>query len=585
MARLRPVTRMRRYMQRVESGDQPVNDLVRRAVQRQIEDERRSKSKEFEWRFDEAAADRALRWIECLYFTEGEWYGRPFKLEPWQCFALACVFGWVHKRRGFRRFRQAFIFIPRRNGKSQLASAVGLYMLCADNEPAAQVYAAASGRKQSRIVFDTARLMMQVDKEYGDGELVDQYRLEHYGGIAEYSEAEIKEHKTNGYFRPLPKDAGGSLDGKSVHCGILDELHAHKDRASYDALDNGTGSRRSPLIFMVSTAGNDTGSICAEQLAYSKKVLHGQQTDERFFCLPYTVDEGDEWYDELTWIKVNPNLGVSKSLDDMRALAVKAMGQNTGLNTFMTKQLNVFLRSEYQWLRPDKVQACIDDSVDWDTFVGQPCWIGLDLSSKLDITSAAYLWIRDGVSFIKWRNWLPAETVEESRTSAYEQWVNEHYLETMPGAAIDHDAIFDQLKKDMKTYDVQCIVFDQFNAQYLVGKLDPVSRRTQIVTVGMWPKVISEPAKAFEAAIREKSVRFDGNLASEWMLCNAVVREDANRNILPKQDKNDEDAKIDACIAAVLAYKVSRDQDLKPKRARIHSRQRDGSISSTSLAA
>ena len=258
--------------------------------------------------FDEAEAERALRFFDFLRHSKGEWGGQPFILSPWQQAYLWVLFGW-RKKDGSRRFRISYLEIGRKNGKSTMAAGVALYLLDGDKEPGAEVYSAATKRDQAKIVHGEACRMVRAStmlKQFITVRTDNMFVLD-----------------TNSKFEPLSSDYN-SLDGLNIHGAIVDEVHAHKTRDLWDILETATGARRQPLMFAITTAGVSRQGICRELHDYLEKVLDGSLEDDSFCGIIFTLDEEDDYTDERVWVKANPNLGVSVKLDDLRDKIRKA---------------------------------------------------------------------------------------------------------------------------------------------------------------------------------------------------------------------------------------------------------------------
>lgn len=300
-----------RYAAQVVSGHIPACEWVRLACQRQIDDRARPQSKEFYWTFNRERANDICWFIEKLPHVKGRWSSKTIVLEPWQCFFLTTIFGWVDED-GYRRFRKALIVIPRKNAKSTIAAGVGLYLLALDGEPGAEVYSAATTRDQAKIVWgEYARKMVQQTP-----------RLRERYGIEPLAHS-ITVESEGSFFKPLSRDAD-SLEGLNVHGAIIDELHAHGTREVFDVLDDATGSRKQPLIFIISTEGDNAAGVFAEQVEYGQQVLRGKHEDESYFAIHYTIDADDDWVAPSSWRKANPNMGVSVQERDMEVRCKQA---------------------------------------------------------------------------------------------------------------------------------------------------------------------------------------------------------------------------------------------------------------------
>lgn len=488
--------------------------------------------------FDENEAQAACDFYPmfCCHI-KGKWAGEPIILEPWQAFSIVNVFGWKIKKTGKRRFRTVYEEVARKNAKSTKSSGVALFMAGFDGEGGAEVYSAATTKDQARIVFNDAKQMVlkspHLKRRFGT----------YKNNIHVLNEASK--------FEPLSSDAN-TLDGLNVHCGIIDELHAHKTREVYDVIETATGSREQPLLYAITTAGSNKLGICYEVRTYATKVLGGQVEDDSFFSVIYTLDDGDDWKDEANWIKANPNLGISKNIDDMRRLAKKAAEMPTARNNFLTKHLNIWVNAAESWMNMekwDKAPAIHDD----DLLTSYPAWCGLDLSNKLDI-AALVMVLRDptGEFHVKCRFYLPEDTVEaKSRTigNMYRVWAESGYLTLTPGNVIDHDYIEDDIKALCAEHDVQEIAFDPWGGTQLANSL--FGEGFPMVEVAQTVKNLSEAMKEVEALTHAGKLHHGDNPVLNWMASNVVAKIDKNENVFPFKEHPDN--KIDGMSALFTA--------------------------------
>ena len=338
------------YMRGVLDGSVPACSFVKQAVQRQLNDLRRWGPEGGDYYFDEKEASRPCWFIENLTHTKGELAGRAIHLEPWQCFLLTTLFGWKSKA-GNRRFRSAYVEVGRGNGKSTLLSGIGLFCLCADHEPGAEVYSFATTREQAKIVFGDAQTMAR-----GNRALQEAYGLE-VTAHALYVPA------TNSTFQAKSAE-GSTLDGLNTHLAIIDELHAHKKRDVFDVVETSLGKRRNSLMVSITTAGVDRAGICYEQRTLVTKILSGSLQDESYFGIIYTLDPDDDWKSDEALAKANPNWGVSVRPEVIRALQAKAIATPSAENNFKTKHLDVWCNADVGWMDMKAWDACADESLD-----------------------------------------------------------------------------------------------------------------------------------------------------------------------------------------------------------------------------
>jgi phage terminase large subunit-like protein len=339
-----PLDRAAQYGRDVLTGRIKTGKLVQLAVQRHDNDLKTAASRGFF--FDEEQAARALNLFSYLKHSKGEWAGQAIELEPWQAWIIATVFGWVNEDTGKRRFRTVYEEIARKNGKTTKLAGIGIKGLTKDEEGGPEIYAAATKRDQARILFEEASRMIRQSKALRTRLDVQQHRIIY--------------QKNFGKFEPLSADAN-SMDGLNPHMALVDELHAHKTPEVWDVLKSALGARSQPLIWAITTAGFNKNGICYEVRDYAIKVLQGVIDDDAFFGIIYTLDDADDWQDPDNWIKANPNLGVSVSLEYLQEQARQAAVMPTAKVNFLTKHLNVWVTGESAWCTVEKWLACAGD--------------------------------------------------------------------------------------------------------------------------------------------------------------------------------------------------------------------------------
>lgn len=523
------------YINDVLSGSQPACKWVRAACERQIRDLARQGDKNWPYRFDFGKAGRICKFIERLPHIKGKWGGKPITLEPWQCFVLGTVFGWVRKDTGLRRFRTVFCEIPRKNAKSTLSSGVGLYMLTADNEPGADVYSAATTRDQAKIVFADAQSMARKEPELREafGVAVNAHNINVLG--------------TSSKFEALSADAH-TLDGLNIHCAIVDELHAHKTRDVWEVIETATGARSQPLIWAITTAGSNRAGICYEQRTYVTKILDRVAEDETYFGIIYTIDDGDDWASEESWKKANPNYGVSVSPDDLARKAAKALQMASAVNGFLTKHLNFWCSQDTAWMDMRAWDRCKDEKLDIEDFVNDPCWLAADLATKTDIAPLIALFKRGDHYYAFGKYFLPQETVENSANSQYSGWERTGRIIATPGAVLDFAAIEDYILDLCGRYKVQEIAKDPWQSAYLGTRLQ--DQGLTVVDVRQTVQMMSAPMKELESLVLSGRFHHDGDPVLAWMASNVVAHLDNKENIYPKKEQPQN--KIDGIIALIM---------------------------------
>lgn len=529
------------YINGILSGEIPACRWVRLACQRQVDDLAKAETKHFPYRFDaDKAAQRVTKFIERHKHIKGEWAGKRITLEPWQLFGLTTAFGWVHKRTGLRRFRTVYWELPRKNAKSTITSGVGLYMLTADGEAGAEVYSAATTREQARIVFDCAKAMARKSQSFRD----------HYG--VEVGAHSVHVLSTASKFQALSAE-DQSLDGLNIHAALIDELHAHKTRAVYDVLETATGSRRQPLVWCITTAGSNRAGICYEVRTYITKILEGVACDDTLFGLIYTIDDDDDWQLESSWRKANPNYGISVKPDDLARKAAKAMQMPSAVNNFLTKHLNVWVNADTAWMDMRAWDRCKDESLSIEQFVGEPCYVALDLASKKDMAARIALFVREIEGerhfYAFGRYYLPEDAAEDGRNSQYSGWARDGRLVPTPGAVIDFSYIEDDLRDMQSAHELREVPYDPFQATQLSTRL--ASEGFPMVEFRPTVLNFSEPMKELESLVLSRHFHHDGDPVLAWMASNVVAHLDNKDNIYPKKERPEN--KIDGIVALISA--------------------------------
>lgn len=491
-------------------------------------------------RFDERRAQLPIAFFSLLKHSKGEWAGRTISLEPWQQFMLWVLFGWV-RADGTRRFRTAYLEVARKNGKTTLAAGIGLYLMLADGEPGAEVYSAATKRDQARLSHAEATRMAKASPAV---------RRE-----VRIFKDNIHIQDTASKFEPLGADAD-TMDGLNVHGAIIDELHAHKTRDTWDVLETATGARRQPILFAITTAGYDRQSVCWQQHEYTEKVLERVIDDDAWFGMIFTLDEGDDWQDDRVWIKANPNLGVSKKWDDMRRKAARAREMPAALNAFLRLELDVWTQSDVRWVPFDHWQAC-GQAVDADGLRGRKCYAGLDLSSTTDVSAWVLVFPPESPEdsyLVLPRFFIPQESmVERVRRDRvpYDAWVRNGYLTATHGNVIDYEFILAQVDADAQAYDIQEVAFDRWGASRIQTQLMDRGGDEWLVQFGQGFASMSPPMKELEKLILGHKIAHGNNPVLNWMAANLVADTDAAGNIKPDKQRSRE--KIDGMVALIMA--------------------------------
>ncbi|MEM7131186.1 MAG: terminase TerL endonuclease subunit [Chloroflexota bacterium] len=527
------------YIDNVLSGELLACKWVKLACQRHLRDLKRADGVEL-W-FDDDVAAHAIEFFQFLKHSKGEWAGRTLELEPWQQFVTAMIFGWQRideDGNQVRRFRTAYIEVPRKNGKTTWAAGLGLYLMDADDEPGAEIYTAATKRDQARISHSEATRMVKSSP----------FLRRHIKAFKDNLHCELTASK----FEPVGRDAD-SLDGLNVHGAIVDEVHAHKTRDIWDILETATGARRQPLMIGITTAGFNRQSICFELHDYTEKVLEQVIDGDSFFGIIYSIDEDDDWEAPTTWQKANPNWGVSIKADNIRELAERAGQIPSQLNAFLRLRLNVWTQSETKWIDSERWQRC-GQSVSEEGLRGRRCYAGLDLSTTTDVSAFVLVFppeVAEDPYRITCRFWIPEDNmvIRSKRDRVpYDVWVRQGYMQSTPGDVIDYDFILAQIDQDAERYDLQEIAFDRWGATKL--QTDMQEQGHEIVQFGQGFASMSGPMKELEKLILSEKIAHGGNPVLTWMAHNLVAREDPAGNIKPDKEKSIE--KIDGMVALIM---------------------------------
>lgn len=529
------------YIHDVLTGEVPACQEVKQACERQKNDLERE---DFRYTFDHARASHVCQFIELLTHVKGEWRNKNLILEPFQVFILTTVFGWVDES-GYRRFKTAYLELPRKNAKSTLSVGVALYCSFIEGEGGAEGYSAATTRDQAKIVFNDAAAMVNASPG-----LRDRFDVAVMGKTAPHT---IYSPTSGSTFKALARDQGGNLDGLNVHVGVIDEFHAHKTREVYDVIETATGARRQPLLWLITTAGFNRAGVCYEIRSYLIKVLSCVHSDDEFFGIIYTIDKDDDWHDPDSWVKANPNWGVSVNPEDIERKARKALEVPTATNNFLTKHLNVWVNADTAWMDMRKWDALADPSLKIEDFIGCSCWLGLDLASQLDFNAETILFknLIDGVEHYYWfgRYWLPEETIEHSENSQYQGWARQGLINVTDGAVVDLEEIQDQVLLDFETLNPEDCSYDPFQATQLSTNL--ASQGATMIEVKPTVLNFSEPMKTLEGLVHDGRLHHNGCPIMTWMISNVVCHRDGKDNIYPRKEFPQN--KIDIVVSCLMA--------------------------------
>jgi len=497
--------------------------------------------------YDKSAGKHVCEFFErFLRLSKGQWAGQAFELMEWQKEDfLKPLFGWKNPDKS-RRFRLAYIEVPKKNGKSGLCSGLALYLAGADKEPGAEVYCAAADREQASIVFNESKNMVKASKA-----------LSNYAKITD-SKKRI-DFPQNSFIRVISSEAY-TAEGLNIHGLIFDELHAQKTRELWDALRYGGAARRQPMLLSITTAGWDTTSICYEQHEYAQKVIDGDIEDVGFFGLIYAATKEDSWQSPKVWRKANPSMGVTLSERDFKQAAKEAAESPVKENAFKRYRLNLWTEQADRWLSTDKWAACskVKDAVKWrekmlQELAGSSCYAGLDLGSTSDLT-ATVLFFPDGDILLPWF-WVPDASLQNSKNpnrDLYRTWVNQGFLKTTPGNVTDYDCVRTDLNEIGETFQVQELAVDRlFQGAQLCTQL--MDDGFEVIAFGQGFLSMAAPCKEFEERVLSGRFEHGNHPILNWMASNVSVAEDPAGNLKPVKPKKNSPYKIDGIVAAIMS--------------------------------
>ena len=491
--------------------------------------------------YDKSAADYAVMFIENLCHTKGTWAGKPFELIDWQEQIIRDLFGTL-KPNGYRQFNTAYIEIPKKQGKSELAAAVALLLTCGDGEERAEVYGCAADRQQAAIVFDVAADMVRMCPALSKRVkiLASQKRLIYT--------------PTNSFYQVLSAEAY-SKHGFNIHGVVFDELHTQPNRKLFDVMTKGSGdARMQPLYFLITTAGTDTHSICYETHQKAKDIIEGRKIDPTFYPVIYGADESDDWTDPKVWKKANPSLDITVGIDKVKA-ACDSAKQNPGEeNAFRQLRLNQWVKQAVRWMPMEKWDNCAF-AVDEDELEGRVCYGGLDLSSTTDITAFVLVFPpldEEDKYIILPYFWIPEDnlTLRVNRDHVpYDMWERQGYLQTTEGNVVHYGFIEKFIERLGELFNIREIAFDRWGAVQMVQNLEGMG--FTVVPFGQGFKDMSPPTKELMKLVLEQKIAHGGHPVLRWNMDNIYIRTDPAGNI--KADKEKSTEKIDGAVATIMA--------------------------------
>ena len=490
--------------------------------------------------YNKDAADFAVSFIECLCHTKGTWAGKPFDLIDWQEKIIRDIFG-ILKPDGYRQFNTAYVEIPKKQGKSELAAAVALLLCCADGEERAEVYGCAADRQQAAIVFDVAADMVRMNPA-----LKKRCKI-----LA--SQKRLIYEPTNSFYQVLSADAY-SKHGFNVSGVIFDELHTQPNRKLYDVMTKGSGDARTqPLYFLITTAGNDENSICYQVHQKAIDIMKGRKHDPRFYPVIYGAGRDEDWSSPEVWKKANPSLGITVKMEKVKDAYNSAKENPAEENTFRQLRLNQWVKQDVRWMPMDKWDACAFP-VDPNELRGRDCYGGLDLSSTTDITAFVLVFPpgddSEDYTLLPYF-WIPEDNVDlrvRRDHVPYDIWKQQGYLQTTEGNVVHYGFIEHFIDDLGKKYHIREIAFDRWGAVEMVQNLEGMG--FTVVPFGQGFKDMTPPTKELMRLTLEKKIAHGGHPVLRWMMDNIYIRTDPAGNIKPDKAKSTE--KIDGVVATIM---------------------------------
>ena len=491
--------------------------------------------------YDKEAADYAVMFIESLCHTKGTWAGKPFELIDWQEQIIRDIFGTL-KPNGYRQFNTAYVEIPKKMGKSELAAAVALLLTCGDGEERAEVYGCAADRQQASIVFEVAADMIRMCPA-----------LNRRCKILSATKR-IVYLPTNSFYQVLSAEAY-SKHGFNIHGVVFDELHTQPNRKLFDVMTKGSGdARMQPLYFLITTAGTDTKSICYETHQKAKDILAGMKIDPTFYPVIYGADESDDWTDPKVWKKANPSLGITVGIDKVKAACESAKQNPAEENSFRQLRLNQWVKQAVRWMPMEKWDKCAF-ATDEDELEGRVCYGGLDLSSTTDITAFVLVFPpmdEDDKYIILPYFWIPEENMAQRVNRdhvPYDLWERQGFLQTTEGNVVHYGYIEKFIENLGERFNIREIAFDRWGAVQMVQNLEGMG--FTVVPFGQGFKDMSPPTKELMKLVLEERIAHGGHPVLRWMMDNVCARTDPAGNV--KMDKEKSTEKIDGAVATVMA--------------------------------
>lgn len=535
------------YWKLIESGDETVSEKVRITFRKVVNDLEKN---DWEWYYSNKRANHVIEFFEnYCHHSKGKFGGKPVELELWEKAILATVFGFIDIT-GNRKYRESLLIVGKKNGKSLIASGVGLYLQVGDNEPGSEVYAVANTREQAKIIWTEAKRMVRKSPAL-------KKRIRSLVG-------ELRSDFNDGTFKPLASDSD-NLDGLNVHGGLMDEIHQWKNgKPLFDIVADGVSAREQPLIFMTSTAGTVREDIYDAKYEEAERIINGYNdgsyVDERFIAFIYELDKRDEWTIESCWKKANPGLGTIKNLETLRAKVEKAKTNPALVKNLVCKEFNIRETSSQSWLSFDVINN--EAKYDISKMNTRYSICGLDLSETTDLTCATVLFRipQDKTIYVHQMYWLPADRFQERIDMdkvPYDKWLSLGLLRLSDGNKINYKDVVAWFVEVQQKYDLYVfrIGYDSWNSQYIVDELKLHFGPNSIEPVIQGKKTMSSPMKNMASDLEAKRINYNNNPILKWCLSNSVIDVDRNNNISLIKSNNPK-RRIDGAASLIDAFVV-----------------------------
>jgi len=523
------------YATGVVNGTIPACNYVVAACKRHLDDLAQQENEDFPYYWDARAAEKICVFASQMVHVKGrEWAGTKITLQPWQCFFLSVPFGWLRKSDHFRRFREIYAEIPRKNGKSIVGAIIGLYMFCADGEAGSEVYSGATSEKQAWEVFGPARQMCLKNPSFA----------KHFDINIGAKNLAILDNGSK--FEPVIGKPG---DGSSPHCAIVDEYHEHTTPELYDCMITGMGARSQPMLVVITTAGVDTSHPCYAKRDEAIKVLQGAIENDQLFTIIFSIDDDDDWTLPEAWQKANPNYGVSIYKDFLEARRKEAIQVASRQNIIKCKHLNLWSNAGSAWINMVKWAANRCD-MSIEEFEGERCWVGIDLASKVDLTAMMFLFKRGDEYYVFGKYYLPEDTINLPENAHYQRWEAEGWLTSTIGARTDYRYLMDDLLAFTERYKIQELAYDPHEAEMLMQEIRE-KVNFPCIEINQSPAMISEPMKEFEALYMSEKLHHNGDPLLAWQASNVILRSTKTKAFYPSKERIEN--KIDGIMATIMA--------------------------------